>query len=584
MTGSLRNSEGSEAPHPNPLPVEEGLESGHPLPVGGGRVRELWLRLRSTVFAAVCIACREGAGKARGKLLLATVGPVPIASIFFFILCCAYAVYLHFEAYSIPYDDSFITFRYVSNLFEGHGLVYNPGERVFGSTTPLYMGWLVVLKVVLPDIEIPSLAIRGNVIFYCAAAVGLLFLFRKLLGSAAVGALAASLFLLRHDMMTVSLGGNETFLFCALVLFSFLFLMSGRYILASALAGLSIMARPEGIFCALPVGLVWLLHDRKKPLPFLAAGMLPGVVWTAFATVYYGTPVYHSLIAKSRPLYPLPPGYAIQYILEKMAYGISSPPGGRFWLGVATLAAAAGLALRKPPERKTWFVIPLFPLLILSFYGVSNPLFFDWYFPIVFIGWYLFLMTGIACLTAEAVADVCRRYNVEQQGFLIRTVSAAAPLLILTAASVSTARANGLPLLPLHFVNPRNNFRTQTYRDVANFINRTGNPSDTIAAPEIGGLGFYSRNHLYDACGLVTPEAIPFLPVPFGKRVGPNTGSISAAFARAVNADWIVTMEIFGVESLFDDPWFKQNYVLIKTFPLIFETYDSRNVLVYRHR
>ncbi len=37
-------------------------------------------------------------------------------------------------------DDAYITYRYSQNILEGHGLVYNPGERVLGTTTPLYAG------------------------------------------------------------------------------------------------------------------------------------------------------------------------------------------------------------------------------------------------------------------------------------------------------------------------------------------------------------------------------------------------------------------------------------------------------------
>ncbi len=36
-------------------------------------------------------------------------------------------------------DDSFITFRYARNLVEGHGLVFNPGERVEGYTNLLFV-------------------------------------------------------------------------------------------------------------------------------------------------------------------------------------------------------------------------------------------------------------------------------------------------------------------------------------------------------------------------------------------------------------------------------------------------------------
>ncbi len=33
-------------------------------------------------------------------------------------------------------DDFFITYRYAQNLAQGNGLVFNPGERVFGTTAP----------------------------------------------------------------------------------------------------------------------------------------------------------------------------------------------------------------------------------------------------------------------------------------------------------------------------------------------------------------------------------------------------------------------------------------------------------------
>jgi arabinofuranosyltransferase len=42
-------------------------------------------------------------------------------------------------------DDAFITFRYARNLLEGYGLVYNPGEQVLGTTTPLYAGLMAGL-------------------------------------------------------------------------------------------------------------------------------------------------------------------------------------------------------------------------------------------------------------------------------------------------------------------------------------------------------------------------------------------------------------------------------------------------------
>src|SRR5437899_2242148 len=38
----------------------------------------------------------------------------------------------------LPAEDAFITYRYALNLALGHGLVYNPGERVMGFTSPAW--------------------------------------------------------------------------------------------------------------------------------------------------------------------------------------------------------------------------------------------------------------------------------------------------------------------------------------------------------------------------------------------------------------------------------------------------------------
>jgi hypothetical protein len=48
-------------------------------------------------------------------------------------------------------DDSFITFRYAENIASGKGFVYNQGERVLGTSTPLYTLLLALLaKLGLP--------------------------------------------------------------------------------------------------------------------------------------------------------------------------------------------------------------------------------------------------------------------------------------------------------------------------------------------------------------------------------------------------------------------------------------------------
>src|SRR5574338_175448 len=54
------------------------------------------------------------------------------------------------ERYFSLFDDAMVSMRYAKNFADGHGLVWNPGERVEGYTNPLwtlYMGLLHLLPV-----------------------------------------------------------------------------------------------------------------------------------------------------------------------------------------------------------------------------------------------------------------------------------------------------------------------------------------------------------------------------------------------------------------------------------------------------
>lgn len=49
---------------------------------------------------------------------------------------------IHVLSFNFISDDAFIALRYVRNLIDGHGLVFNPGDRVEGFTSPL---WIMLL-------------------------------------------------------------------------------------------------------------------------------------------------------------------------------------------------------------------------------------------------------------------------------------------------------------------------------------------------------------------------------------------------------------------------------------------------------
>ena len=78
----------------------------------------------------------------------------PLAYLVLFLI----AVYgfLYLAAYEPPLEDAFISFRCARNLWEGQGLVYNPGERVEAFSNFLWVLLLAPLGGVLGDFVLAS--------------------------------------------------------------------------------------------------------------------------------------------------------------------------------------------------------------------------------------------------------------------------------------------------------------------------------------------------------------------------------------------------------------------------------------------
>lgn len=126
--------------------------------------------------------------------------------------------------------------------------------------------------------------------------------------------------------------------------------------------------------------------------------------------------------------------------------------------------------------------------------------------------------------------------------------------------------------------------RVVAYRQVAEELNRVTDAATRLAAPEIGSLGYYFEGRLLDGCGLVSPEVIPFLPVPAEQRFNSMIGALSLEMIQATQPEWIATMPIFANMSLYPSDWFKANYEVVGRVPLAKEIWMSKEVTVLRRK
>jgi arabinofuranosyltransferase len=180
-------------------------------------------------------------------------------------------------------DDAFISFRYARQLLDGHGLVFNPGERVEGYTNLLW-----VLEVaLLGALHVPMPL--ASVILSALCTLGCVWLVVQLLRSTPFVsmrslAVASALLLLavNRNVAVWTTSGLETRQFTFLVLLSIWLVrraldrQSGWFAAALAL-GATELTRPEGGLVAVSIGawVLWrvLMEGRgwRRPLLELAA-------------------------------------------------------------------------------------------------------------------------------------------------------------------------------------------------------------------------------------------------------------------------------------------------------------------------
>jgi arabinofuranosyltransferase len=211
--------------------------------------------------------------------------------------------------YSFLGDDAFISFRYAQNLYEGRGLVWNPGERVEGYTNFL---WVLLMSVGMLLRLSPEAF--SNIIGVASGAATLVILVRlsaKHAGRDNPLIWLAPLVLATSRTFTAwCTGGLATAFFTMLVLAALVRFAEERDkhigfpCASSFIFALAALARPEGNIFAATAGLFFLvemLQRKRAPRAFLA-WVLPLVLIVGSHLVwrraYYGYWLPNSFYAK----------------------------------------------------------------------------------------------------------------------------------------------------------------------------------------------------------------------------------------------------------------------------------------------
>ena len=501
-------------------------------------------------------------------------------------------------------DDAYITFRYARNLVEGHGPVYNPGEHVLGTTTPLYTLLLAGLALVTRSRDFPALALAVNALAG-AASVGLVYaLGNRLAGRRTPAAATALLWAVAPYSVTFAIGGMETDLTIALLLATSYAHLTGRPRAMAVLSALALLARPD---TAILLGPLWLdlaltrLREHQL-VDVLSAGLITLAIllpWLIFGTLYFGSPFTNSVAAKS-VTYRLDPTEGLVRLIQHYSTPFFEDAflGSRWRLaGFAVYLLLCGLgglrALRR--NRRAWPLVA-YPYLYLAVFAAANPLLFRWYLSPPLPFYFLFIVTGVWTLASDVgqwgTGRLIHRVPDEQPTNLSSHQPANLPvhqftyllLALFTVAALATT-LNAWELHPDHGPDrPAPEMAwfklEQLYAQAADVVCAQAVPGDTLCAGDIGVLGYRTRMHILDTVGLVTPEATRHYPADPGIYV--TNYAIPADLVLAFDPDYIVVLEVYGRRGFLADPRFQDRYLLLEKLDT--DIYGSDGMLVFKHR
>jgi len=475
-------------------------------------------------------------------------------------------------------DDAYITFRYARNLIEGQGLVYNPGERVLGTTTPLFSLIMAGFGIVGGEqTPYPWLALVVSAAADCLTCLLLLHLGR-ITSFEKAGLAAAFIWAIHPYAVTFAIGGMETSLFVFLLMASGTAHAEKRRIPAALCASLAFITRPDAaiLIGCLVLDRLWGILRRKEEWPAFTewlALLLPAAGWYAFAWLYYGSPLPHSITAKMAA-YRLGENAAFirlvqHYAQPFMGNRLTGPIGiglGLVFFPVFFMLGARPF-LKKLPAA--WPLV-LYPWVYLVVFSLPNPLIFRWYLTPPLPMLMLVILIGIERII-NGLAFLQKSPGRQK---LVSIVC----LFLLPFCSIASEwgavpdHGNRTPCPDMVWTKLED-----LYSQAADVVLQDYHPGDVVAAGDVGVLGWKTRAPILDLVGLNSPVTGKYYPLPAEDYV--INYAVPSDLILDEKPAYVVILEVYGRLTLLKDERFGAQYHLLEKIPTDF--YGSDGLLVY---
>jgi hypothetical protein len=433
-------------------------------------------------------------------------------------------------------DDSFIFLRYAENFASGNGPVFNPGERVEGYSSPLWMALLTIVTACGGDLVASAGALSGILGFSLPLIILVALGTRQI--DRFIAALAAAAFLATHPGTAFwSWTGMDSALFAVLSLLTLILVLhpSRPTPRSAAFAGLvfslSALARPEAL-AFLPIYLFHLIAtDPEGPrhrLRILAGFLAPMIlVAGSFAArrIYYGTWLPNTYYAKADVDRMVLIANGAQYLLSFLAANI---------LPIILFAALLTLALvRRETPRAPWLLLAA---LVFAAIATTVSLGGD-HFPL-----HRFLLPALVFIAyglARGLGEL-RRWFPKLTGFRAA---------VLTLVVLATLGSSNFRLLQRSTAGTHAQvLMAKRWSEVGRWFHANAAPDSTMASIVVGAIPYYSGLVCIDLLGLTDATVSREGAVYREGAVGHQRYHTDSVLARRP------TYIVFNQSGLYDEP------------------------------
>ncbi len=396
-------------------------------------------------------------------------------------------------------EDAFIVFRFARNLAGGLGFVFNPGDRVYGSTTPLYT-FLLSLWYRFTGMDF-NLSARLFCLGAGIASLALLWIVLRRMQVPLTWRVALLVLLgLSTKTILMDTQGLETPFVILFMMASWYMFITGKPGWAGLFAGLLLWVRIDTFLWPVALAIAASLTDFRRGIKLLGITGLIYLPWVIFAWWYFGSPVPLTVLAKwtATGMVNIPLQEHLQVMIGYLSpldfgpFGVSSKKMVPALIaGFFTLIFAAWHGIFS--IRRQWLLAPsVFILLELVRLGDTRAAIDNRYFyPMLWCVWILFLLGAFSLWE-----------KVQQRGSLSVWIPRTIVVIAAAAVLLQGVKVAGIAG---EFQKDRNE---SSLKEVGLWL-KNNSPSDaTVLLEPLGYIGYYSGRRLLDDAGLVTPKAV----------------------------------------------------------------------------